>query len=88
MMARLRFPSWLGLPLSLLLTVLLAAPAQGQVAKQGNDVLSSLGFQHERLNAAEDVELLDNVRAVTDKSLQNGWEAFRIGVGPAAVPTA
>jgi hypothetical protein len=84
MMARFRFSSCLDLTLLLLLSVLLAAPAQAQVAKQGNDVLSSLGFVHERLNAAEDVELLDNVRAVTDKSLQNGWEAFRIGVGPAA----
>ncbi|HEX4495353.1 MAG TPA: hypothetical protein VIE43_06780 [Thermoanaerobaculia bacterium] len=82
MMARFRFS--LGLTLLSLLSVLLAVPGHAQVAKQGNDVLSSLGFQHERLNAAEDVELLDNVRAVTDKSLQNGWEAFRIGVGPTA----
>jgi trimeric autotransporter adhesin len=84
MMARFRFSSSLGLTLSLVLSVLLAAPAQGQVAKQGRDVLSSLSFVHERLQAAEDTELLDNVRAVTDKSLQNGWEAFRIGVGPTA----
>jgi hypothetical protein len=84
MMARFRFPSWLGLTLSLLLIALFAAPARAQIAKQGTDVLSSLGFVHEKLSAAEEVEPLDSVRAVTDKSLQNGWEAFRIGAGPAA----
>src|SRR5581483_5565069 len=30
------------------------------------------------------IEPLDNVRSVTTKSLQNGWEAFRIGAGPSA----
>jgi hypothetical protein len=82
MMARFRFS--LGLTLLSFLSVLLAVPGHAQVAKQSNDVLSSLSFVHEKLSPAEDVELLDNVRAVTGKSLQNGWEAFRIGVGPTA----
>ena len=84
MMAKSRLSLVAGLTLSMVLSVLLAVPAKAQVAKQGNDVLSSLAFSHEKLDAAEESELLDNVRAVTAKSLQNGWEAFRIGVGPAA----
>jgi fibronectin type 3 domain-containing protein len=66
------------------MSALLAAPAVAQVAKPGNDVLSSLSFVHEKLQAQDQIEPLDNVRAVTDKSLQNGWEAFRIGAGSAA----
>ena len=83
-MAKSRLSLVAGLTLSLVLSVLLAVPAVAQVAKQGNDVLSSLAFSHEKLDAAEESDLLDNVRAVTSKSLQNGWEAFRIGVGPVA----
>ncbi len=83
-MAKSRFPLVAGLTLSMVLSVLLALPAVAQVARQGNDVLSSLAFSHAKLEAGEESELLDNVRAVTSKSLQNGWEAFRIGVGPAA----
>ncbi len=82
-MARLRASLCLGLTL---LTVLSAAssPARAQVAKQGNDLLSSLSFVHDKLSLVDESEPLDNLRAVTDKSLQNGWEAFRIGVGPTA----
>jgi len=83
-MAKSRFPLVAGLTLSMVLSVLPALPAMAQVARQGNDVLSSLAFSHEKLQAGEEAELLDNVRAVTSKSLQNGWEAFRLGVGPAA----
>jgi hypothetical protein len=78
-----RFRTSLGLGLTLL-TVLGAASAFGQVAKQGNDLLSSLAFVHDKLSLVDDSEPLDDLRAVTDKSVQNGWEAFRIGVGPAA----
>jgi hypothetical protein len=62
------------------LCALLALPAIGQVAKQGNDVLSSLAFVHEKLQAADQVEPIENVRAITDKALQNGWEAYKIGL--------
>jgi hypothetical protein len=78
-----RRSSLVRLTLSLLMSALLAAPAVAQVAKPGNDVLSSLAFVHERLQAAEQVEPLGNVRSVTAKSLQDGWEAFRLGAGAA-----
>jgi hypothetical protein len=65
---------------SVLVSALLAAPAVGQVAKQSNDVLSSLAFVHEKLNAQDQIEPIQNVRSVMDKSLSNGWEAFRIGL--------
>jgi PKD repeat protein len=70
------------LALSMILGTLLAVPALAQIAKQGGDVLSSLSFVHEELRLTEESEPLDDVRAVVDKSLQNGWEAFRIGAGP------
>ena len=84
MMAKSRHSLWIGLVLLMVLNTLLAAPALAQVAKQGNDLLSSLSFLHEKLRLADDSEPLDNVRALAAKSLQNGWEAFRIGVGPGA----
>jgi hypothetical protein len=84
MMAKSRVSLMVCLTLLVLLSALVAAPAMAQVAKQGNDVLSSLAFVHEKLNPAEQVEPIENVRAIADKSLQNGWEAFRIGVGPVA----
>src|SRR3954466_11389463 len=65
---------------SVLVSALLVAPAMAQVAKQGNDVLSSLAFVHEKLNAQDQIEPIQNVRSVMDKSLANGWEAFRIGL--------
>jgi hypothetical protein len=70
--------------LFLLLCALFAGPGVAQVAKQSNDVLTSLQFVHDKLRLVDEAEPLDNVRALADKSLQNGWEAFRIGVGPAA----
>jgi len=84
MMAKSRVSLLVCLTLLVLLSALVAAPAMAQVAKQGNDVLSSLAFVHEKLNPAEQVEPIEHVRAIADKSLQNGWEAFRIGAGPAA----
>ncbi len=72
------------LTLVLVLCALVALPAMGQVAKQSNDVLSSLAFVHEKLQAPDQIEPLDNVRAFVDQGLQNSWEAYRIGVGPNA----
>ena len=75
------------LPLSCLLAgcVLFAAgAARAQVAKQGNDVLSSLAFQSERLSVSEPIESLDGIEYrrldVTDAS---GWSAL---VGELWVP--
>jgi hypothetical protein len=79
-----RWSSLVHLALSLLMSALLAAPAFAQIAKPGGDVLSSLAFVHERLQAPEQIEPLGNVRSVTAKSLQDGWEAFRLGAGAAA----
>jgi hypothetical protein len=68
--------------LFLVLCALVALPAIGQVAKQsGNDVLSSLAFVHEKLQVSEPVEPLDNARAFVSPTLQNNWEAYRIGLG-------
>ncbi len=64
------------------LCALLALPAIGQVAKQGNDVLSSLAFVHEKLQAPDQIDPLDNVRASVDRAVQNGWEAYRLGLDP------
>ncbi len=80
MMAKPHLSPWVRLTLSVLALALLAAPASAQVAKPGNDVLSSLVFVHDKLNAADQIEPLDNVRSVLAKSLENGWEAFRIGL--------
>jgi trimeric autotransporter adhesin len=81
MMAKFRFSLCL---LLLVVSALLSVPALAQVAKQSNDVLSSLSFLHEKLSQGDESEPLDNARAVVDRTLQNSWDAFRIGVGPAA----
>ncbi|MFL6233355.1 MAG: hypothetical protein ACJ76N_09500 [Thermoanaerobaculia bacterium] len=83
-MAKSRVSLWVRLTLFLIVCALAALPATAQVAKQGNDVLSSLAFVHEKLQAPDDIEPIANVRAVTDKALQNGWEAYKIGVGTSA----
>ncbi len=80
MMARSNVSLWVRLTQSVLVSALLVAPAVAQVARQGNDVLSSLAFVHEKLNAQDQIEPIGNVRSVMDKSLSNGWEAFRIGL--------
>jgi len=82
MMAKSHVSLSVRLTLFLVLCALAALPVMGQVAKQGNDVLSSLAFVHEKLRPTEQVEPLDNVRAFVDRTLQNSWEAYRIGVGP------
>ena len=88
MMAQSRWSPLLRLTLSLPLCALLAAPVSGQVVKRGTDFLSSLAFAHEKLQAAEQIEPLGDVRAVTAKSLQDGWEAFRLGAGSGSGPDA
>ncbi len=84
MMAKSRVSLWVRLTLSIIVCALAALPATAQVAKQGNDVFSSLAFVHEKLQAPDDIEPIADVRALADKSLQNGWEAYKIGVGPNA----
>ena len=80
MMAKSRLLS-VRLTLFLVLCALVALPAIGQVAKpSGNDVLSSLAFVHEKLQTSDQIEPLDNARAFVSPTLQNGWEAYRIGL--------
>jgi fibronectin type 3 domain-containing protein len=80
MMAKSRVSLSVRLTLFLVLCALVAIPAMAQVAKQSNDSLSNLAFVHERLQAPDQTDLLDNNRAFADKSLQNGWEAYKIGL--------
>jgi hypothetical protein len=73
--------------LSCLLLLMLAStffinPAAAQVAKQGNDVLSSLSFTHEKLLPSQPVEPLENVQSLVGPTLQNGWAAFLMGANP------
>ncbi len=56
----------------------LAGAAQAQVAKQGNDILTSLIFQSDRLAPSQPVELLDNVQGSVAAAVQNGWASFRL----------
>src|SRR6185295_7116908 len=65
--------------LALVCSALAAGPAQAQVAKQGNDVLSSLSFTHERLVVSEPVEAFDDAQSELSPGLRNGWAAFRLG---------
>ncbi|MFY9819801.1 MAG: hypothetical protein WAM82_00360 [Thermoanaerobaculia bacterium] len=80
MMAKNRF----SLCFLVLVLMILPGVARAQVAKQSRDVLSSLAFTDDRLGLADESEPLDNARAVVAQALQNSWDAFRIGVGPAA----
>src|SRR5258708_38244643 len=47
----------------------LAGAAQAQVAKQGNDILTSLIFQSDRLAPSQPVELPDNVQGSASASV-------------------
>ena len=78
-MARSRVSLSVRLTLFLLLSALVAIPATAQVAKQGNDVLSSLTFTHDKLQPSQPFEPLDNVQSLVGPSLQNGWASFLIG---------
>ncbi|MBW8874261.1 MAG: hypothetical protein JF614_04805 [Acidobacteria bacterium] len=82
MMAKSRVPLSVRLTLFLLLSVVVAIPATAQVAKQGNDVLSSLAFTHDKLLPSQPVEPLDNVQSLVSSNLQNGWAAFLLGANP------
>jgi hypothetical protein len=70
------------LALLLLLTLFAAIPATAQVAKQGNDVLSSMAFVHDRLQQSQPFEPLDTAQSLVAPTLQNGWAAFVIGANP------
>ncbi len=64
---------------SLLASAFFASPASAQVAKQSNDVLSSLSFTHEKLLPSQPVEPLENVQSFVGPTLQNGWAVFLMG---------
>src|SRR3954452_193196 len=50
-----------------------------QVAKQANDVLSSLQVRSDKLQPSQPVESLDDARSLVATPVQNGWAAFRLG---------
>jgi hypothetical protein len=77
---------WLSfLLIALIAAALLAVPGQAQVLKSsGREGLAALVFSHAQRPEASGIEPLDDVRAVTPKSLQDGWEAFSLGVGAGA----
>ncbi len=56
----------------------LAGAAQAQVVKPGNDSLTSLIFQSDRLAPSQPLEPLDNVRGSVTADIQNAWAAFRL----------
>ena len=66
----------------LLLLSLVAIPATAQVAKQGNDVLSSMQFVHDKLQPSQPFEPMDSAQSLVAPTLQNGWAAFVIGANP------
>jgi trimeric autotransporter adhesin len=57
-------------------------PAAAQVAKQSNDVLSSLSFTHDRLIPSQPVEPLDTTRSLVAPAVQNAWAAFLMNANP------
>ena len=60
-------------------SLLLAGVAGAQVAKQSNDVLSSLAFTSDKLVASEPIESFEDVQSARPPGLRNGWAAFRLG---------
>jgi hypothetical protein len=70
------------LTLLLLLSLIAAIPATAQVAKQGNDVLSSMAFVHDKLQQSQPFEPMDTAQSLVAPTLQNGWAAFVIGANP------
>ncbi|HEY4573498.1 MAG TPA: hypothetical protein VIJ26_06040, partial [Thermoanaerobaculia bacterium] len=62
-----------------LLAVSWIGGAQAQVAKQGNDSLSSLAFQSERLAPSQPIEPLESAQSEASAAVQNGWASFRLG---------
>src|SRR5579885_358815 len=52
--------------------------AHAQVAKQGHDTLSSLGFQSDKLRLSEQVEPLDNVQSAVAQATQGAWQSFKL----------
>ncbi len=82
MKAKSRLSPKVCLTLLLLMSLCAAIPATAQVAKQGNDVLSSMTFTHDKLLPSQPVETLDNVQSLVPPGLQNGWAAFVMGANP------
>jgi hypothetical protein len=81
-MLKLRVSLSFGLTLSIL-AALIAVPGHSQILRaSGRGGLSALAFSHEKLRSAEHVVPLE--RAASAKSIQDGWEAFRLGAGPEA----
>jgi hypothetical protein len=74
-----RVPLLVCLLLLLVFGILAARPVQAQVAKQSNDVLSSISFTDEKLVANESLEAFDDVESQLPPGLRNGWAAFRMG---------
>jgi hypothetical protein len=60
------------------LAFLCAAPASAQVAKQGNDTLSSLVFQSDRLAPSQPFESIDSAGSAVAGSTQSAWASFRL----------
>jgi hypothetical protein len=75
MMAKPRLHPFLS---ALTLTAFITGAAYAQVAKQGNDTLSSLAFTHERLAYSQPVEPLENVQSAIAATTQSAWTGFRI----------
>src|SRR4051812_48512739 len=81
-MTRSRVPRLSSLLFSALaVTALLAGPLAAQVAKQGNDVLSSLAFTSDKFAPSEPIQALEEAQgqSLLPAGLQNGWAAFLIG---------
>ena len=57
---------------------LFAGAAQAQVAKQGNDTLSSMAFRSDRLQLSEQLESIDNVQGLVASATQSGWSTFHL----------
>src|SRR5436305_5280964 len=64
--------------LSLLVLVLFGLPAYAQVAKQGNDTLSSLAFQSDRIAPSQPVDAIESVGSAVASATQSAWAAFRL----------
>jgi hypothetical protein len=82
MMAKSSLSPKVCLTLLLLLSLVVAIPATAQVAKAGNDVLSSMAFVHDRLLQSQPFEPMDTAQSLVAPNLQNGWAAFLMGANP------
>ncbi|MEA2600692.1 MAG: hypothetical protein QOF89_1684 [Acidobacteriota bacterium] len=66
-------------PLCLLaITFFLGGAVQAQVTKQGNDSLTSLVFQSDRLAPSQPIEPLESAQSEVAPATQNAWASFRL----------